>query len=126
MKLEESINQLIKSSDADTNLISDGYHSFKELYEHRIHLFIALCNVIENHCDFTDLPTVWRSKLHSDGSLYPGWFILGIGQNQGEQITYHIPEKYWGEIECRHTLDRAPEFDGHTSQDVLNKLMEIY
>ena len=26
--------------------ISDGYHDFEELYEHRCRLFIALCNAL--------------------------------------------------------------------------------
>lgn len=29
----------------DTNQISDGYHTFGELYEHRIALFRALCSM---------------------------------------------------------------------------------
>ena len=28
-------------SDIDTNLISDGYHTFGELYDHRFALFLA-------------------------------------------------------------------------------------
>lgn len=30
----------------DRNTISDGYHSFEELYEHRFALFIALAHTL--------------------------------------------------------------------------------
>ena len=26
--------------------LSDGYHSFKDLYDHRVQLFVALCNTL--------------------------------------------------------------------------------
>lgn len=38
---EKIINWLIKTLRADTNKISDGYHTFDDLYEHRTELFIA-------------------------------------------------------------------------------------
>ena len=93
---------------------SDGYHTFKELYEHRITLFIALARNIDI--------VAWRSKLHSDGSSLDGWFILGIAKSKGNQITYHLPNKKWEETSFAETLEKAPDFDGHTSQDVLKRL----
>lgn len=98
--------------------VSDGYHTIDELYEHRIVLYIALCAAQRL---FTD-KEVWRSKLHSDGSGFEGWFILGIGQKKGSQITYHIPLSYWDQTNFAVTLDQAPEWDGHTSVDVLKRL----
>ena len=48
---EALINQIIqagvKGSGVNTNLISDGYHSFGELYDHRITLFITLCKILD-------------------------------------------------------------------------------
>lgn len=117
---------------ADMVEISDGYHTFNELYEHRITLFIALCRIYEKHVAPTVWNTiegrtydVWRSKLHGDGSRYEGWFLLGINKLKGEQITYHIPLSYWKDTEFAETLDRAPEFDGHTSKDVLFRLKKL-
>jgi hypothetical protein len=46
---KEIINSLIQRLDMpeeDRNDISDGYHTFKELYDHRVKLFVALCNAI--------------------------------------------------------------------------------
>lgn len=108
----------------DDMQINDGYHTMDELYEHRINLFIALCKyVIYNDVKLRGLNySVWRSKLHSDGSEYKGWFLLGIHKKPGEMISYHLPLSKWDEIGLAETLEKAPEFDGHTSADVLERL----
>ena len=100
--------------------ISDGYHTFKELYEHRISLYIALCKRVRANCQ----NKVWRSKKHSDGELCFGgeWFVLGINEKAGEQITYHLPIELWDKCKFAETLDQAPEWDEHTSDDVLLRL----
>lgn len=105
--------------DEDTGSISDGYHTFDELYEHRVVLFIALCDVLRA---WSQTFPVWRSKLHSDGSSFDGWFIMGIFKEKGKQITYHLPMESWASTAFADTLDKAPEFDGHTHEDVLVRL----
>ena len=114
----------------------DGYHTFDELYDHRITLFIALCKLIAGvGFLFTkelgkvsslekNMP-VWRSKAHHDGSVWDGWFILGIGKEKGEQITYHLPLSRWDETGFAETLEKAPEWDGHTPDDVLKRLKAL-
>lgn len=51
--------------------VSDGYHTFTELYEHRCTLWITLCRALRlltvNKTQRPE-PVVWRSKKHSDGS----------------------------------------------------------
>lgn len=124
----EEINQLIKTSGVDTNLISDGYHTFGELYEHRIALFIALCKTHSTGNGFgypNPDQEVWRSKKHSDGSQFEGWFVLGLFFKQGSQIKYHLPVSMWDECAFALTREMAPQFDGHTSQDVLNRLKTL-
>lgn len=112
----------------DELVVSDGYHTFDELYDHRITLFIALCRHMhellgmENPGKFK----VWRSKLHSDGSSFDGWFILGIGTEKGKQITYHLPMDRWEETDLfTETHDKAPEWDGHTAADVIERLKAL-
>jgi hypothetical protein len=116
MTKEDAINLIIKDKEVDTNKISDGYHTFGQLYEHRIVLFIGLCVYL-----YRDHP-VWRSKAHSDGSVWDGWFIMGINTEPGEQITYHLPMSHWPNTAFCKTLEKAPEWDGHTSDDVLERL----
>jgi hypothetical protein len=129
----ESVNQILKFMKEDTgldmNLISDGYHTFGELYDHRIRLYILSCKMIKLfdaiNVQESDHTPIWRSKLHHDGSNYEGWFIMGIRKEKGKQISYHLPITYWDECDFAETLDRAPEFDGHTSADVLVRLKNI-
>ena len=122
----EDINRLIKEHGVDTNLVSDGYHNFFELYEHRITLFITLAKFSYTNWLRNDetLPA-WRTKSHSDGSVWEGWFILGLGTEPGEQITYHLPMSKWDECSFAATFEKAPEWDGHTSADVLERLKKL-
>jgi hypothetical protein len=122
MTKEQALNVLIK--DSDTNKISDGYHTFGELYEHRITLFIALCKAIFNF--YPNPPKIWMTSKHSDGSSYAGWFLVGINTESGEQISYHLPDSKWADC-CAFAelIDHAPEFDGHTSADVLERLKKL-
>ena len=101
----------------DSMSISDGFHTMDELYDHRITLYIALCKSLDNG-------NVWRSKKHSDGELaFEGkWFVLGIWREKGKQITYHLPIEKWEETTFAEDLEVAPEWDGHSPNDVLGRL----
>lgn len=128
---EAHINTLIDNlgENGKSDNISDGYHTFGELYKHRIALYIALCKALEllNSAPATltnKTNYVWRSKKHSDGSSFDGWFILGVNyKGGGKQVSYHLPMSKWDETDfVFNTLEFAPEWDGHTSSDVLNRL----
>jgi hypothetical protein len=122
---EEVINGLIKNTKVNTNLISDGYHTFGELYNHRLELYLALCRIITHDPQKINSGTVWKSKFHSDGSAIEDWFILGIGSAEGNQITYHLPMSRWDDAWFAIHLPVAPPYDGHTPDDVLNRLTEL-
>lgn len=98
----------------DKGEISDGYHTFNELYEHRHFLFRALCKCYSL--------TAWKSKKHDDGTSIKGWFIAGIVNPKGKGITYHIPMRLWKNFSMNTTLHRAPKWDGHTSKGVIKRL----
>jgi len=107
----------------------DGYHTFDELYDHRITLYIALCKQIQQQ-PYNDIKhKVWRSKRHSDGELCFGTgtqFIVGIGTKAGEQITYHIPIERWHETDFITEYVEAPSpWDGHTSDDVIERIKNL-
>ncbi len=102
--------------------VSDGYHTMGELYDHRVTLFIALCRTIQQK---TGQDVTWRSRLHADGSSFEGWFILGIYQEKSKQITYHLPLKDWERCNFALTLEKAPEWDGHTSAEVIQRLKQL-
>jgi hypothetical protein len=97
----------------DPSKISDGYHTFAELYSHRMVLFISLMK---------SYPHIsWKSKKHFDNTEYEGYFIAGMKLPTGD-ITYHIVDKFWDILSNIKTLDVAPEWDGHTSDMVLHRL----
>jgi Ser/Thr protein kinase RdoA (MazF antagonist) len=114
---EKLINWLIKKLKVNTNKVSDGYHTFEELYEHRIELWIAFCK--------TNQFRAWKSRRHSDGSKWKGWFILGFDTEAGRQKTYHLPNKYWKRLPNTIAINTAPEWDGHTPNDVLERLKDL-
>ena len=97
--------------------VTDGYHTFDELYEHRHMLWIMVCKRYGS--------MAWRARKHSDGSMYEGWFVLGLGAAPGRQLTYHLPLRLWDLCDGIIELSQAPEFDGHTSNDVLGRLKAI-
>lgn len=100
-----------------TGSVSDGYHTFDELYEHRNWLWIKLCESM-NSADCL----AWRSKRHSDGSEIKDWFLLGWRLVHGKQMTYHLPISMWDAAHFAHACDQAPEWDGHSSADVVGRL----
>lgn len=106
----------------------DGYHTFEELYDHRITLFIALCRSVFQRGAYGGVDRrylCWRSKKHSDGELCFGTgtqYVLGLGKEDGIQITYHIPIERWEETDFVETLGKAPKWDGHSSDEVLKRL----
>lgn len=101
---------------------TDGYHSFDELYEHRVRLFIALCKILKEDANHNG---IWRSKANADNSIYDGWFIMGIGKQKSKQISYHLPNRVWEATNFAETLPVAPEWDGHTPNDVIERLKSL-
>lgn len=100
---------------ADKLECSDGYHTFNELYYHRMCLFSI---IVKQHKDLA-----WKSKLHSDGTMFDNYFIVGIDTPNG-QATYHYHIDHWDMFDCVE-LPNAPEWDGHTADDVLNRLLSL-
>lgn len=115
--------------------VSDGWHTFQELYDMRFALTHALFKLFHKekvqihsaaHEDWKDFfSPVWRSKQHSDGTMFDGMFIVGIGTEAGEYITFHYHDEFWGKFDFANTIERAPEWDGHTDKDVIERLLSL-
>lgn len=122
MSKQEDINNLIieskLSGEISTKEISDGHHTFGDLYRHRIILFCTLCNL---------LPELsWKSKKHFDEEndpMFNGSFIAGINTPEGI-ATYHIKLKYW-ELFKVTELERAPKYDSYSSEDVIDRILSL-
>jgi len=101
---------------------SDGYHTFRELYEFRLlynaHLF--------NEWAKQGMYDVHKSQRHADGELCFGrddYFIVVATLPTG-QISNHYPMCDWDLFQCEAVEKAKHEWDGHTSHDVANRLRE--
>lgn len=107
----QEMEKLLKSGD-----LSDGYHTFNQLYYQRCVLFASLVRLNKDKS--------WKSFKHSDGKYCfdsnGEWFIVGIDTPIGS-YTYHYEKKYWDLFECQE-LECGKEWDGHTEEDVTRLL----
>lgn len=99
----------------DKGEISDGYHTFNELYYYRM---------LYNAAFFNLLPKEWvhKSKKHHDGEecFGGGWFIV-MAQLPTGQISNHYELKDW---DLFHIPEKevADEWDGHSPQEAVDRL----
>lgn len=100
---------------------SDGYHTFKELYEFRMLYNAAFFNEAYAQGKYS----VHKSKKHSDGEncFGGGWFIVVATLPDGD-ISNHYEIKYWDIFKCEEK-ETAKIWDGHTTKDVCNRLYKL-
>lgn len=96
-----------------TKDISDKWHTFDELYYHRMILFLSL--------QLAHKDKSWKSKEHHDGTMFDDSFIVGIDTPEG-QYSYHYDLEHWDLFKNIRELEQAPEFDGHQPKDVTRLL----
>lgn len=109
-------NGVIMTPETGIGDLSDGYHTFNELYHHRAILFSVVCNIFKDKA--------WKSKRHADGDMYDGMFIVGIETPEG-QATYHYDIKpYWDMFQVQE-LPNAPEWDGHTPEEAIRRISTL-
>ena len=115
-------NELIIPEDGEVMNVSDGYHTFKELYDFRRAYNAALFNEWAEQ----DKYKVHKSWKHNDGvdCFGGGWFIVVANLPTG-QISNHYEGKYWDLFKVNSVPRALFEFDGHSPQDVLKRLNEL-
>lgn len=69
----------------NTDYLSDGAHTFEELYYHRAVLFALSLNKYTSG--------TYRSKLHRDGTMFEGMLVVGVKTPAGH-YPYHFPLDY--------------------------------
>ena len=121
--------------------VSDGHHTFNELYEFRKLYNAALFNEwAESHMKDLDMMNkgfnlmqchevkynVHKSWKHHDGELCcgGGWFIVVAVLPTG-QISNHYKAEDWDLFKIPETEKALYEFDGHTPQDVVQRLTDL-
>lgn len=117
-----SIIQSLKSDGQEVGTVSDRYHTFDELYEFRKVYNAALFNEWAKQGKYS----VHKSICHYDGEecFGGGWFIV-IANLPSGQISNHYEIKDWNLFDIPFFNKAQCEFDGHTSQDVLNRLKAL-
>ena len=99
----------------DMGEVSDGYHTFNELYYYRM---------LYNAAFFNLLPKKWvhKSKRHHTGEecFGGGWFIVMAELPTG-QISNHYELKDWDLFQVPEK-EFADEWDGHTPQEAAERL----
>lgn len=113
-------NNIRKMKEGKMGEVSDGDHTFNDLYNHRVVLYASLCNILSSSGKYD----VWKTRMHDDGSSYDGWFLVGVKLGSGE-VSYHCEEKYFEFFHCPE-IEKAPPFDGYTADDVLGRLIEEF
>lgn len=98
---------------------SDGFHTFGELYEHRMLLTAAL---FTQWAKTYNAYAVHKSWQHSDGEPCFGgdWFIV-MAQLPTGQISYHYPAAGWDLFQIPERSAALP-YDDHTASDVTVRL----
>lgn len=112
-----SVLRLIDSLEQEQDMgnVSDGYHTFNELYYYRM---------LYNAAFFNLLPKEWvhKSKRHHTGEecFGGGWFIVMANLPTG-QISNHYELKDWDLFKVPEK-EFADEWDGHTPQETAERL----
>lgn len=119
-KTDKYMNE--NNTKVDMGEVSDGYHTFNELYEYRMLYNAALFNEFAKQ----NLYDVHKSRLHSDGTLPfddPEYFIV-VAELPTGQISNHYKMKNWDLFDIP-VKDKANKYDGHSPKDVAERLREF-
>lgn len=112
----------------DFSKVSDGYHTFKELYRYRMLLQAAWFNSMKlasgspesGQPYWYDVHKSWR---HSDGELCFGkdnYFVV-VAELPTGQITNHYKGEFWDLFDIPEK-ERANEYDGHTPEQAADRI----
>lgn len=141
----EAVQELVNGLADLRGSISDGFHTFDELYSFR-KLYNALLfnewakqidikyHFVENQHGILKKEVLYKkfkydvhkSIRHNDGELCfgGGWFVVVAILPSG-QITNHYPISDWDLFQIPEEEKAKYEFDGHTSHDVLERMLNL-
>ena len=124
--------------DFDIGDISDGYHTFNELYEFRklynaalfnewaLHVHLTLTSSNHPNYPYSCNHEVHKSWKHYDGELCfgGGWFIVVAILPTG-QISNHYKAEDWDLFKIPALEKALYPYDGHTTEDVIKRLKAL-
>lgn len=108
----------LEEEPVDMGEVSDGYHTFNELYYYRMLYNAAFFNALPKHM-------VHKSKRHHTGEecFGGGWFIVMANLPTG-QISNHYELKDWRLFNIPEK-EFADEWDGHTPKQAAERLQKF-
>lgn len=83
---QELVLQFKKRSKLSMKPISDGHHSFSDLYDHRMKLSAIIFSLASKYA--------WKSHQHADGTMFDGDFIVGVSIPGAGDYSYHYKNEY--------------------------------
>ena len=101
--------------------ISDGYHTFEELYNYRMIYNALWFNELSKiHPEYL----IHKSWKHADGEdcFGGGWFIVMAELPTG-QISNHYEAKYWDLFKIP-VKEKSRIWDGHTPQEAYERMIK--
>lgn len=115
------LNGLIKNLPS-AKQISDGWHTFDELYEFR-KMYNAL---LFNEWAALGLYKVHKSLKHFDGEYCfgGGWFIV-VAELPTGQISNHYKVGDWHLFDIPSAEKALIQYDGHDAADVLHRMKKF-
>jgi hypothetical protein len=109
------------NTDEDRNSISDGFHTFGELYEYRRVYNALLFNMWASQ----GLYGIHKSKLHHDGEpCFGGRYFIVVAQLPTGQVSNHYKHEHWDSFKVAER-ELADVWDGHTADVALARLLEM-
>ena len=119
----ENINPIIVAMKdtgvLNTKKVSDKYHTFGDLYDHRNYLFSVICSQNKDKS--------WKSKKHFDEEndpMFNGDFVVGINTPLGV-VSYHCKLEFWDLFDDVKEIPNAPEYDGCTQDETFARLRSL-
>lgn len=125
-------NPITKTFKLAPDGMSDGWHTFEELYNYRALYNAGLVNMIAWAKKYTVGPKAFdgidviKSKKHFGGEpCYDGEYFVVMIKTPWGQISNHYKLEHWNKFVCRSTKT-GWKWDGHTMKESNERLMKLY
>lgn len=119
ISIENNILKILNAKELELE-ISDGYHTFTDVYNHRIMLFLLVISLLKKS---NSTIKIWYAN-----SEEIGWYIVGIDfENGKKRVSYHLPtssKEYLDKMNVEY-LDKLPEYDGCNSDCNLKRISDL-
>lgn len=104
----------------EADQLTDEHHTQQELYDFRMVMHAHLAIMWHR---FGMYPVVKSLRHHDGEKCFDGEYFIVVAQLPSGQISNHYKREFWGMFDIP-SVEFAPTWDGHNSQDVIKRLTE--